>query len=111
MLVYIPKIKLLSGNEPTTTLPVSFSRTQFPVVRLAFPMTINKAQSQTMDCVGLYLLKYVFSHGQLYVALSRVKSPAAIKIMIDDTDSSINNSRKKTYAKNVVYAEVLSINN
>ena len=99
------------SNEPTTTLPVSFSRTQFPVVRLGFPMSINKAQGQAMDCIGLYLPKHVFSHGQLYVALSRVKSPAAIKIMIDGTDSSINNSRTKTYAKNVVYIEVLSINN
>jgi hypothetical protein len=106
---YIPKIKLLSGNEPTT-LPLSFSRTQFPV-RLAFAMTINKAQGQTMDRVGLYLPKHVFSHGQLYVALSRVKSPAAIKIMIDDTDSSIKNSRTKTYTRNVVYTEVLSNSN
>ncbi|KAG2203527.1 hypothetical protein INT46_011432 [Mucor plumbeus] len=106
---YIPKIKLLSGNEPTT-LPLSFSRTQFPV-RLVFAMTINKAQGQTMDRVGLYLPKHVFSHGQLYVALSRVKSPAAIKIMIDDTDSSIKNSRTKTCTRNVVYTKVLSNSN
>ncbi|KAG2198100.1 hypothetical protein INT46_011246 [Mucor plumbeus] len=59
---YIPEIKILSGNEPTTTLPLLFSRTQFPV-RLAFAMTINKAQGQTMKRVGLYLPKHVFSHG------------------------------------------------
>jgi ATP-dependent DNA helicase PIF1 len=75
---YIPKIKLLSGNEPTT-FPLSFSRIQF-LVRHAFAMTIKL---QTMGRVGLYLQKHVFSHGQLYVALfSRVKSPAAIKFMI-----------------------------
>ena len=35
-------------------------------------MTINKAQGQTYKRVGLWLLTPVFSHGQLYVALSRV---------------------------------------
>jgi ATP-dependent exoDNAse (exonuclease V) alpha subunit len=59
-----------------------FSRKQFPV-RLAFAMTVNKSQGQTMERIDLYLPQNVFSHGQLYVALSRVKSPTSIKIMID----------------------------
>jgi ATP-dependent DNA helicase PIF1 len=74
-------------------------------------MTINKAQGQTIERVGLYLPKHVFSHGQLYVVLSRVKLSAAIKFMIDGTDSSIKNSLTKTYTKNVVYHEGSSINN
>lgn len=40
-------------------------------VRLNFVKTINKAQGQTIPNVGVYLSDSVFSHDQLYVALSR----------------------------------------
>ncbi|KDE05463.1 hypothetical protein MVLG_04153 [Microbotryum lychnidis-dioicae p1A1 Lamole] len=45
-------------------------RTQFPI-RLAMAMTINKSQGQSLAQVGVCLEKPVFSHGQLYVALSQ----------------------------------------
>ncbi len=32
-------------------------------------MTINKAQGQSLEHVGVYLPAPVFAHGQLYVAL------------------------------------------
>ena len=37
-------------------------------------MAINKVQGQTLKHMGLYLPQSVFSHGHLYVALSRVGS-------------------------------------
>ena len=36
-------------------------------------MTINKSQSQMLFEVGLYLPRPIFTHGQLYVVISRVK--------------------------------------
>lgn len=45
-------------------------------------MTINKSQDQSLDSVGLYLSTPVFSHGQLYVAISRMKKKNGLKILI-----------------------------
>ncbi|KAK6925452.1 DNA helicase Pif1-like [Dillenia turbinata] len=77
--VFIPRIPLNSATDQSS--PVPFRRTQFPI-RLYFAMTINKAQGQTLDFVGLYLKEPVFSHGQLYVALSRAKTAKHVKILI-----------------------------
>ena len=75
--VFIPRIKL----QPTKgEFPFSFTRLQFPV-RLSFAMTINKSQGQSMETVGVYLDSPCFTHGQLYVAASRVTSPQGLKIM------------------------------
>ncbi|XP_078443034.1 uncharacterized protein LOC144712635 [Wolffia australiana] len=49
-----------------------FKRLYFPV-RLAFTMTINKSEGQTLDTVGLYLPNLFFTHVQLYVDLSRMR--------------------------------------
>jgi len=47
-------------------------------------MTINKSQGQSLGHVGLYLPKDVLCHGQLYVALSRVKTKEGFKILMHD---------------------------
>ena len=49
-------------------------RRQFPI-RLSFAMTMNKAQGQNIDNLGVHLPQPVFSHGQLYVALSLPHRP------------------------------------
>ncbi|OAQ22843.1 hypothetical protein K457DRAFT_84196 [Linnemannia elongata AG-77] len=63
-------------------------------------MTINKAQGQTLQQVGLYLPKPVFGHGQLYVALSRCTTPDNLKILIENGEIR---GREGVYTRNVVY--------
>jgi len=94
-MVYIPRITLCCDGE----YPSDLHRHQFPLV-LAFAMTVNKAQGQTLERLGIDLTKDVFSHGQLYVALSRVRSWNSLRIRLLET----NNERK---VMNVVYREVI----
>lgn len=56
-------------------------RFQFPV-SIGYALTINKSQGQTFNQIGLELQTPVFSHGQLYVALSRVRSFNNLKIRV-----------------------------
>jgi len=49
--VFIPRISLRPSNDE---LPIPLERRQFPV-RLAFAMTVNKAQGQSVEHVGLDL--------------------------------------------------------
>jgi ATP-dependent DNA helicase PIF1 len=50
-----------------------FNREQIPL-RLAYAVTIHKAQGATLDCALIDIGDNTFEYGQAYVALSRVKS-------------------------------------
>ncbi|XP_078431713.1 uncharacterized protein LOC144703403 [Wolffia australiana] len=58
------------------------SAKEFPV-QLAFAMTIKKSQGQALNMVGLYLLNPLFTHGQLYVALSRTRISSTGIVLCD----------------------------
>jgi hypothetical protein len=69
----------------------------------------NKAQGQTYDRVGLDLKQPVFAHGQLYVAVSRVRTFDSIKIRVhkiqDAQGQRTINDLRGTFTKNrVLYA-------
>ena len=72
--VLLPRIPTIPPD-----MPFQFKRLQFPV-RIAFAMTINKAQAQSLQVCGLDLETPCFSHGQLYVACSRVGKPSALHV-------------------------------
>ena len=61
-------------------------------------MTVNKAQGQTIPVVGIYLPEPIFSHGQLYVALSRATARRNVKVLAVPDDENIKrrpNERKQ----------------
>ena len=94
--VLIPRVY----NQPTDDQNAfKFTRKQFPV-KLCFSMTINKSQGQSVKHVGLDFRTPVFTHGQFYVAMSRVTSVLNIKVILGAEERE-----RKT--KNVVYKEVL----
>ena len=101
--VFIPRISLMPSAD--VRLPFQLKRKQFPIV-LAFALTINKAQGQTIPHVGIYLPEPVFSHGQLYVALSRGRSKQTTKIVVGHSKLEGREGQGQ-YTKNVVYKEVL----
>ena len=74
---------LTDENDEEIVLPrITFShvlssghtliRRQFPLA-LAYSTTIHSSQGQTYDKIGIDLTKPVFTHGQLYTALSRIR--------------------------------------
>ncbi len=77
-------------------------------MRPAFAMTINKAQGQTLQTVGVYLPKPVFCHGQLYVAFSRCGSRQSVRVLVrGGSRVALNGAPTGVYTSNVVYREVL----
>ncbi|PWZ25377.1 ATP-dependent DNA helicase PIF1 [Zea mays] len=111
--IFLPRIPLCPSDDEM--FPFQFNRKQFPI-RLSFAMTVNKAQGQTIPNVGVYLPESVFSHGQLYVALSRATARSNIKILVIPAVDGNKRSRKGvrknptvdcgTYTKNIVYKEL-----
>jgi len=96
---FIPRLSITPSDAENW--PFTLRRRQFPV-RPAFAITINKAQGQTFQRVGLYLPKPVFSHGQLYVGASRVGSPDGLVV-----SGGLRDHLGGIYMHIVVYKEVL----
>ena len=96
-LAFISRITL----STTSSLGLSFTlcRHQYPF-RVAFGMSINKSQSQSLNQVDIYLPTSVFTHDQLYVALSRAKDYRNIYV-------SLSFQTETLQTDNIVYKEVL----
>ncbi|XP_057329885.1 ATP-dependent DNA helicase pif1-like [Microplitis mediator] len=95
-IVFINRVTLYCDNVN----PFTFKRRQFPI-KIAFCMTINKSQGQTFNRIAVDLSKKVFNHGQLYVALSRVRSWQSLHLYL--SSEKVENS-----VKNFVFKELYS---
>ena len=101
----IPRLRLSPSDAD---IGFKMEREQIPV-RVAYAFTINKSQGQTMDRVGIDLDHPVFSHGQLYVAFSRVKSLNNVKVRMTPCANKQGIASNNVYfTQNVVYNDVLS---
>ena len=96
--VLIPRIRL-SPNADKLSMPLK--RLQFPV-RLAFAMTINKSQEQSVEHVEINLQISVFLYGQLYVVFSRCTSALNISVLLPEQ------SQKSRKTLNIVYKEIFN---
>ena len=89
----------LSTNE--NELPYILTRKQFPI-KVCFAMTINKAQGQSFNEIGVDLRHSVFTHGQFYVAVSRATDAKGLHLLLPEG---------QTTTDNIVYSEVLTMFN
>lgn len=94
-IVLIPRI---SFHAQVGRNGITFNRVQFPI-RTAYSLTINKSQGQTLSRIGLDLRSDCFSHGQLYVALSRAKNRHSVMVLLPP-DHIMNNT---PHVENCVY--------
>ena len=62
-------------------------------------MMVNKSQGQTILNVGVYLPAPVFSHSELYVAMSRATSRTNIKILALPPDAEAQEEEAKKIEK------------
>ena len=106
--IFIPKIPIVCSE---TDFPAKFTRTQFPIL-LAYYLTFNRAQGQSLERVGMLLNRSVFTHGLLYIGMSRSGDPVFVSIYADQNefqhliDQGILDPSKK-YTRNIVYPEIL----
>ena len=94
--IFLPRISL---DASKSNLPFTLCRRQFPI-QVAFAMTINKSEGQSIDHVGVYLPQPVFAHGQLYVALSRCPKFSNLNVFIQHEPN-------RSHTANIVYKQVL----
>jgi ATP-dependent DNA helicase PIF1 len=99
--VVLPRITLTDDSSDTVRL----RRKQFPV-SLAYAMTIDKSQGQSLTRTGLALLGECFGHGQLYTALSRPKDSNNISVYHPKNNSLHEQCDGLIRTNNIVWTEI-----
>lgn len=91
-------VQVVTSNGDTHTLPricfhgtlngLSFLRRQLPV-RLAYAGTVHRAQGESLARVVVDLRRSFWEHGQLYVAVSRVRDPGGLMVLLPRGDAAM----------------------
>ena len=84
----------------------SMIRVQFPL-KLCYAMTVNKSQSQSFLKALFDTTVETFSHGQAYVALSRIRFYNEIKLIISKENIIEYDGRQIATLLNCVYPSVI----
>jgi hypothetical protein len=106
--VNVPRITFKFRLEYSESFQMT--RMQLPL-RLAYCITFNKSQSQTLNKVLLDCTGEPFAHGHAYVAFSRVRDCANIRVFVQDDQLHPLGDHDPTIMmpviSNIVYREVL----
>jgi hypothetical protein len=113
---YNCKLRLLSGpgknkvvmlpritfhvQADTSGLPFNFTRRQFPITP-AYCLSVHKSQGQSLRRVGFVADTDAFSHGQVFVAMSRVGSWAQFVFFSPRGETFIKNNVSKRLIKSL----------
>ena len=98
--VLLPRITL-DIDHSNSRAPFDWKRRQFPI-QVAFVLSLNKVQGQSMECVGIDFTDACFAHGQHYTGSSCVGHPTRLRYFVPHVDSDCH---FRTH--NVVYQEIL----
>jgi len=90
----LPRIKLTTSKEELLFI---LQHTLF-LISLCYAITVNKSQDQSLEHIGIYLYTLAFTHGQFYVALSRVTSLNGLTLLPSE--------QTLTLTQIIVYLEV-----
>jgi hypothetical protein len=71
-------------------LPFTLTRRQYPIIP-AYCLSVHKAQGQTLKMCGVIFESDPFTHGQLYVALSRVASWHNLSVHLHSGETRVHN--------------------
>jgi hypothetical protein len=91
----IPRMNLLYNKQG-----IPFTRFQFPI-KLCYAMTIHKSQGQTFDFVGVDFTGTIFTHGLVYVAMSRCSSIENLRLFLTSEQQS------QYLLRNIVFRDLL----